>query len=192
MSERKTKNEEDSVNRSKSAGERQIREETCEEMKCESNRASFASEIKISFIGLGQTPTLCALLSPPPLLSVPFSWPLLRFSLSLSLFRPASPSYWCEQSEREIAWCRAVISFCSHPPTLQFSEGASRARSTPEPWCRQVTPLPSTDGRGNKPLRHCWGVEPWTSWDQDRFWRADPSLWRSHRVTLTSHWTVSY
>lgn len=73
------------MNRSKSAGERQIREEMCEEMKCESNRASFASEIKISFIGLGQTPTLCALLSPPPLLSVPFSWPLLCFSLSLSL-----------------------------------------------------------------------------------------------------------
>lgn len=54
-----------------------------------------ASEIKISFIRLTQTPPLCALLSPPPLPSVPFSWPLLllppllppslSFLLSLSL-----------------------------------------------------------------------------------------------------------
>lgn len=135
------------------------------------------------------TNTLCPTL---PTSSLFPSLGLCCASLSPSLFCPASPSYWCEQSEREIAWCRAVISFCSHPPTLQFSEGASRARSTPEPWCRQVTPLPSTDGRGNKPLRHCWGPEPWTSWDQQRFWRADLSLWRSHRVKLTSHWTVSY
>lgn len=101
MSERKRKNEEDSVNRSKSAGERQIREEMCEEMKCESNRASFASEIKISFIGLGQTPTLCALLSPPPLcslllafvvlLSLPLSFALLLHPIDVNKVKEKSP-----------------------------------------------------------------------------------------------------
>lgn len=167
------------MNRSKSAGERQICEEMCEEMKCESNRASFASEIKISFIGLGQTPTLCALLSPPPLLSVPFSWPLLCFSLSLSLFCPASPSYWCEQSEREIAWCRAVISFCSHPPTLQFSEGASRARSTPEPWCKSH-PFPVlTGGETN----HCGTAEGQNREPPETKRGSDGQIWVSGGAT---------
>lgn len=83
--------EESGRQREKSAAERgEEGNEGCKEDKYlqveESHKAnvrrqkqplSSLSEIKISFIGLVQIAPLCALLYPPPLPSVPFSWPLL-------------------------------------------------------------------------------------------------------------------
>lgn len=125
MSERK--NEEDSVNRSKSSGERQIREEMCEEMKCESDRASFASEIKISFIGLGQTPTLCALLSPPPLCSL-----LLAFVALLSLPLSLLPCFsillmWTKwKGNRLVQGCDLVLLTPTHSTVLRGSQQSEK------------------------------------------------------------------
>lgn len=141
-------------------------------------------------MGLGQTPPLCALFSPPPLPSVPFSWPLLLspphpplFLSSLSLLPCFAFPHWCEQSERGKSPGAGLWSSSAHTHPLHRAQREKR---------RQIIPAGMSVAAPSKPLETVGGSN-WQNWDSGGatgWWSQTPRWpvsWSGIRESMLTH-----